>query len=126
MRIFCQSITAGDDFDGTSPSTTPVLNTKDIEKNWPADDHGGLFNFNLRGPARLDQLELTLGGQSAWDVIKVDCDGDEYTLFSGTNQTEYITHEADRIILLEDETIKISTTGATAALKARIIVTELP
>ncbi len=111
MRAFQQIVSAGNNFDGTDPGTTPVVNSA-FEKSWPIATHGGLFDFAQRGPVLVD-VQLILGGQSTWSLSLVHSTGAELVLWSGTNETSFATLESDRTLMLAGQTLKFRTTGTT-------------
>lgn len=122
MSIFIiqQKISAGDNFNKTAPVTTPTY-SKDL-KRYPVGATGGLFDFEQNSPHEIRSIELILGGQSAWSISKVDSEGDELVIFSGTTETKFIKTGRDIALLYDSENISISTTGATGALKCRIAI----
>jgi len=119
-RTIQQAITATNQFDGTAPAGA-VTRANDIEA-YPAAAAGGLFDFALANPAELVQVQIVLGGQTTWSLALVDVDATEVVLFSGTTEASFVTTAADRIILLEGQTLALVTTGATTAMRARISV----
>ena len=120
-RVIQQEILAGNDFNGALPTTTPTRG-HDFEKKFPADTVGGLFEFDLKDPEKISNIQLILGGQSAWTLSLVDDDGDELVIWKGTTETNFCTLESDRIPIIEKQTLKLVTTGATADLKARVML----
>lgn len=120
--VIQQQISAGNQFDGQAPSTTPARGN-DLWKDYPEDSQGGLFDFELEDPALIVNVTLKLDGNtSAWSLNLVDVDGDEVTLFSGTNETSFVTTYGDRVLITQGQKLKLTTTGATGALKARVAV----
>lgn len=121
MSIFIiqQKISAGNNFDGTLPTTTPTYE-QDIMR-FPVHTAGGLFEFDRTGPHEIRSIELILGGQSAWSISKEDSEGDEIVILSGTTEVSIIT-TVDRTVIYEAEKILVRTTGATGALKCRIAI----
>lgn len=124
VAIIQQEITAGNDFDGTLPSTDPTQES-DYQKKFPEDTAGGLFDFELDNPAEIFSIELQLGGQSSWQIVKRDIDGDDTVIWSGSTETSFITLASDRILITEGELLLLTTTGATAQLKAKIAVEKI-
>jgi len=118
VAIIQQRVSAGSDFDGTLPATTPGA-TKDI-KRFPVDVAGGLFDFGITGPHIINSIEMILSGQTSWTIHKKDSDGDEILLWAGTIETDVVTLSADRMAIYEDETILVRTVGATGAMKCRV------
>jgi hypothetical protein len=115
-----QSISAGSDFDGTPP-TGAVVRGSGIWK-YPEDVVGGLIDFALTAPHAVRSVELKLGGQSAWTVHKKDLDGRELLVICGTTENDFLTTEADSFILTDGQVLVVRTTGANAALMARVSV----
>lgn len=115
-----QSIAAGNDFDGTQPVGDQVR-AHGINK-YPEGATGGLFDQLLLAPHSVRSVELKLGGQSAWTVHKRDLDGRELLIICGTTENDFLTTEADSFILTDGQTLVVRTTGATAALMARVSV----
>lgn len=120
IRTIEQRISAGNQFDGTAPSGDAVLGT-DLEQ-YPEEAAGGLFDFGLDNPAEIHHIELKLGGQTSWSLSKRDKDGVDVILWAGTTETAFVTLAEDRMPILEDQKLVLVTTGATAAMKARISI----
>ena len=87
---------------------------------------GGLFDFSVKNPSMIQSIELKLSGQSAWSFSKRDKDGVELLLWSGTTETDFVTLDADAIVITENQLLVVSTTGATGVLKARISIDVEP
>lgn len=123
VAIIQQRISAGGNFDGTSPPGTPIVD-KDI-KRFPAAATGGLFDFEITGPHTIMGIELHLGDQTSWTLHKKDSDGEELLIWSGTTEDDFVTLAEDRTLMYEGETLLLRTVGATVALKCRIAVERL-
>lgn len=123
VTIIQQRISAGNDFDGTLPTTTPVTD-KDI-KRFPVDAAGGLFDFAITGPHWLSNIEFLGGGQSSWTLHKLDSDGDEILLWQGTDEDNFVTCSCDKMQVYESETLLLRTVGASTAMKCRISLDRL-
>jgi hypothetical protein len=121
IRIIQQTITAGSNFDGLIPTTTPI-HGHDIEKEYPTDVHGGLFEFDLTQPAVVYAIEIKFGGQSAWAIHKKDHNGDEFLLYSGTTEAFLATLAKDRTLITEGQKLLLRTTGASTKMIARVAV----
>lgn len=119
MRTIEQKITATNQFSGVAPATTKVIQF-DMER-FPTDTVGGLFDFGLTRPARLEQIFVKLGGQSSWSLALVDVDAVEATVLSGTTEAQ-IVNTSLKLVLLEGQKLKLVTTGATTAMVARITI----
>lgn len=115
-----QSIAAGSDFDGGTPVGEQVR-ANGIWK-YPEGITGGLFQLNLEAPHSVRAVEIKLGGQSAWTVHKKDLDGRELLIICGTTENDFLTTESDSFILTDGQVLVVRTTGATAALMARVSV----
>jgi hypothetical protein len=120
VRIMQQSITAGNNFDGTAPPGS-LTHVKDMDV-YAAAATGGLFDFALTEPMLVYQIELVLGGQSAWTLKLTDIDNIDIVVWTGTTENSFITTAADRILIHEGQKLKLTTTGASGALRARIAV----
>lgn len=137
VRIFSevQKISAGSDLDGAAPGGT--ASESDGTLVWTPATSGGLFVLypSVRRPLPTlavtsfvadvgvhrvaTRISLSLGGQSAWS-ISVLLDGTEdVTLISGTTETD--VHLTDRIALAPTDRLRITTTGASAALQAQVV-----
>ena len=115
-----QRIAAGNDFDGTLPSTDVIRG--DSLEAYPEDVQGGLIDLDLVDPVFVRSVELKLGGQSVWTVHKRDKDGDELLLLCGTDETDFLTTLQDSFILTAKQKLVVRTTGATGALICRVHV----
>ena len=123
VAIIQQRVSAGNDFDGTLPSTDPVTD-KDI-KRFPADVAGGLFDFEITGPHMISSIEFLGGGQSSWTIHKKDSDGDEILLWEGADEANFVTCACDKMQIYENETLLLRTTGASTAMKCRVALDRL-
>lgn len=121
LRVIEQKISAGSDFDGTLPTTIPVPGDG-IDKNFPIDTVGGLFDFSIKSPVWLRSIELILGGQSLFTVHKKDLGGKELLYVCGTSEGFFVTTESDSITLTDGQTLVLRTTGATGELLARMTI----
>jgi hypothetical protein len=116
-----QQVSAGGNFDGSAPAGDPTL--ADDLFVFAAESDGGLFDptsskyaFEHRTALCLVAIELKLANQSAWSVTKLDKDGLEVTVLSGTTEANVVRgmHSTQLpLILLWGEKLKVSTTGAT-------------
>jgi hypothetical protein len=121
IRTFEQHVTAGSDFDGTTPDGD-IVRANNLE-SWPEDVKGGLFDFDpydCDQPLWVRSVELKLGGQSAWTVHKKDADGCELLILCGSDDTDFITTLADSFIITAKQCLIVRTTGATGKLLCRI------
>lgn len=120
IRTIEQRVSAGNQFDGTAPTGDPVRGD-DLEQ-YPEEAAGGLFDFGLENPAEINHIELKLGGQTSWSISKRDKDDVDMVLWAGTTETAFATLAEDRMPILEGQKLVLVTTGATAAMKARVSV----
>lgn len=120
IRTMEQRITAGGNFDGTLPSGS--LTRKDSIESYAPAATGGLFDLELTEPVLVRTVEIKLGGQTLWTVHKRDTSGDELLVICGTDETDFVTTEAESFILTAKQSLVVRTTGATAALICRVSV----
>ena len=121
IRTFEQRISAGSDFDGTTPAGD-IVRGDNIEA-WPESSAGGLFDFDpfdCNQPLFVRSVELKLGGQSVWTVHKKDKDGDELLILCGSDETDFVTTQADSFIITAKQSLVVRTTGATGKLLCRV------
>jgi hypothetical protein len=122
-----QEISAGGNFNGTEPSGSPTF--ADDTFKFAAEAAGGLFDFTSAKyafedpePLWLTSLQIALANQSAWTVGVVDVDSKETQIAAGTTEASYVRGADDPVLLLWGDKIKITTTGATAAMLAAVKV----
>lgn len=120
IRTIEQRMVAGSDFNGELPSTKVV--PADSLEAFPEDTIGGLFDFQLREPVFVRSVELKLGGQSSWTVHKRDKEGDELLILCGTDETDFLTTQADSWILTAKQKLVVRTTGASTKMICRVSV----
>lgn len=123
VRTMEQRIDAGSDFDGTTPPGS-VVREFGIEK-YASAATGGLFDFSLTEPHMLRSIELKLGGQTFWTIHKRDTEGDEILYCCGTDETTFVTTEADSIILTDKQKVVVRTVGASGPLIARVTIQQI-
>jgi len=122
-----QEISAGGNFDGTAPGTTPAF-ANQIQK-YPAAAAGGLFNpyeleFAGEGKDKVVDLigiELSLADQTSWNISKIDPDGNTVVLYSGTDETSFVVNLPDKTVMLNGSTLKLVTSGASTAMVATMM-----
>lgn len=120
VLVFEQSVNSSHNWNGTAPPGTPVPGS-DIVKKYPIADTGGLFDFEITSPHWISSIQLVLGGQTTWTLSILDEDGAEVVVWSGTTETSFVALESDRALLLEDQTLKLVSTGTPSVnMKARI------
>lgn len=122
-RTIQQKIGATHQFDGTAP-TGAVVRANDME-SYAVQNAGGLFDFGLTQPVNIVQIFVKLGGQTSWALSLVDADGDVFPLVDGTNEAIYASKPFDLFMLTGDK-LKLVTTGATTAMKARVTINTRP
>jgi hypothetical protein len=121
-----QHISAGRDWDGTSPSTDPVFTVKGL-KGFPEDTHGGLFEWNFSSffLMEVQRISVDFAGVGTKRVAVRRQDGSEILIFSSTDPLETNILITDKIQLAVDEKVVIFSTGATVAMSARVIARPL-
>jgi hypothetical protein len=119
-----QRITAGNDWDGTEPSTTPDFTVKGVKK-FPTDVAGGLFAFDFTSYflIEIQQIAVDFGGVADKSIVIRGPGGaaDDTEIFTSDDATEVNILITDKFKLAPDEEIVIVSTGAAAAMRARII-----
>lgn len=126
MRIFEQTISSGNNADGTDPGTTPAI-AGDVEKRWPVATHGGLFDFTNRGTVQLCMIQILMGGQTTWTLNLVDDENVSIVLWSGTTDTAFVALEADKVRIHRGMKLAFITTGVTNVnVKIRLGTEEVP
>lgn len=116
-RTIEQKISATADFDGAAPVGAATY-ANDME-SYPEGVAGGLFSFDNDGPIEIRQFFITLGGQTDWTLSVVDADAAETVVESGTTET-YFAKLNWQLILLSGQKLKLETTAAATAMKARV------
>ncbi len=122
-RSIQQQISAGHDFDGTTPGGTPTV-SHGVQK-YVVATAGGLFDFALDHPTEVLQISLVLGGQTSWSISIHDDDGDDTLVFAGTTEAYFVSTAQDRFVLMPGQKLKLVTSGASTAMKCRIGVGDL-
>jgi hypothetical protein len=118
MRTIEQTITATHNFNGGPPVGTPVA--VDGMTSYPTAITGGLFDFGQdTAGIEVAQVFIKLGGQSSWSLSLVDNDATLTVVASGTTETFYANPNWG-LILLQHQTLKLVTSGASGAMKARV------
>lgn len=117
-----QRISAGNDWDGTPPSTEPSFATKGV-KAFPEDDHGGLFEWDFTSffLMEIQQINIDFAGVGSKSVVIRRASGPDVVLFSSTDPLEVHILITDKFQLAFDERIAILSTGALAPMYARVI-----
>jgi len=115
-----QEITAGSDWDGTAPTTTPVV--ADGVKSFPTDTQGGLFEFGYDAGFMLWQIEriaVDFGGVAVKGIY-IRKGAVDIPIYESTLITEIKILVTDKILLAADEQLVITSSGAAAAMYARV------
>jgi len=121
--IIEQKIDAGSQWDGSLPSTTPVDNLG-IRK-FPSDTQGGLFSFDFASEEGsfetyvIEQIAIDFADASTVEVAIVDSEGTPNVFVLSTSTGNFLRVEP--LILAWDEKLRITTTGATAAMHGRVL-----
>lgn len=131
-----QRIAAGSQFDGNAPALAAVkfvpwadeydqvfryaLPTNVATKE---GDHGGLFEFECAAPVSLEEVLADFGTAVAWTLAIVTRSGPVIVIDSATSSRYLVHTEVHRLHLARGDKIRIITTGATAAMWARIALT---
>ena len=119
-----QKITAGNQFNGAVPDGNEDEDYGVI--NWTAGTEGGLFSCpHAKGADPESNLmarevvliKLDLADQSAWDV-SINDGSNDVLILEGTTEADVVI--SDKFLLAPSEKIKITTTGASQALKATV------
>jgi len=120
--IIEQLINAGSQFDGQLPSTTPV--DADGIRKFPTDTQGGKFSFDFVSQAGsfesyvIDQILVDFG-DAATAVVNILTAGGPTVQLAAPGAGTYLF--TGPLQLGWDQQIQLVTTGATAALSARVI-----
>lgn len=120
-----QRISAGNDWDGTAPSTEPVF-TKGI-KAFPEDDHGGLFEYDFTSffLMEIQQINVYFNGVAAKSVSIRRESGPDILIFESTDPAETNILITDKFQLASDEKLVITSNGAATEMYARVIARPL-
>jgi len=119
-----QSVSAGGQFTEAIPTTTPV-DDKAIRK-FPVDTVGGLFDFDFTGPDasfvtyQIDQVFVDFGDAAPGEVSIINSDPVPKRVVLASLPAGGTFLRVDPIKLAWDEKLVLKTTGATAALYARV------
>ena len=55
-----------------------------------------------------------------WTISRVTAEGDEFVLFEGTTEDEFVSAAADRVLMLPGEKIKVVTTGMSVDMRCMV------
>jgi hypothetical protein len=119
-----QRITAGNDWDGTVPTTAPDFSTKAVKK-YPAAAAGGKFEFDFTAffLMEIQQIAVDFNGVGTKSIVIRGPGGaaDDIEIFKSTDPLEANILITDKFQLAPDENLVIISTGAVSAMFARVI-----
>jgi hypothetical protein len=131
-RIIAEThrIAAGSQFTGAAPGGGSDLRSGNLIYSEAAA--GGLFSLPIgRTTTRpreivagddavrmVERITIVFGGQTSWTLNIVDVADNETLLLSGTDETDLVV--TDEIELAPGESLKLETTGASAAMRAAV------
>ena len=117
-----QRITAGNDWDGSAPSTEADFTTKGV-KVFPEDAQGGLFEWDFTSffLMEIQQINVDFNGVGTKSIVIRRASGPDVLIFSSTDPLETNILITDKFQLASDENIVILSTGAANAMYARVI-----
>jgi len=122
-----QRIDAGFDWDGTVPTTDPDYATTKGVKAFPSDEAGGLFVFDFTSYflTEVQQINVDFAGVGTKSIVIRRASGPDVEIFKSTDPLEVNILITDKFQLAPDENIAIVSTGAAAAMYARVIARPL-
>ena len=131
-----QRIAAGNQFDGNAPSLggvpfVPWVDAYDQVFRYALPtvaatkegDKGGLFEFECAAPVSLEEVLADFGSAVAWTLAIVTRSGAVVVIDSASSSRYLVRTEYQRLHLARGDKVRIVTTGATAAMWARIALT---
>jgi hypothetical protein len=116
-----QEISAGNDWDGTVPATTPVI--ADGIKAYPAHTAGGLFEFGLGEGFflwRVERIVVDFNGVANKGVYIRKSGVPDIPVWESTLAIEAKLLFTDKVQLAADEQLVVVSTGAANAMYARV------
>ena len=116
-----QEITAGNDWNGTEPSTTYAI--ADGIKAYPTDTVGGLFDFSYADGFFLWEIERIVAdfnGVAVKGIYIRKTGYPDIPIWESVSGSEQKLLFTDKVQLAADETIVITSTGAATAMYARV------
>lgn len=127
-----QLCTAGQQFTGGSPGTTPVWKHGNTVYEYPTSASAGLIDPSAANyppgnstPLRVEEFVMSMGSPSSWSVYQVDASGAEILWISGTTETSVQYQYPDTPRLLPGEKLKVVTVGASTAQRVQVEFGEL-
>lgn len=115
-----QRITAGAQFDGVAPTTTPATDADVGVQVWPTDTHGGLFAFGYGSfwLTEIQRIAANFGNATSVKITIVNTAGDEVDIYDAASGGTVLITDVFR--MSRDEKVKIVTVGATVAMVVRV------
>lgn len=116
-----QEITAGSNWNGVAPTTVPTI--ADGVKTFPTGVAGGLFEFGYGTGFTLWQIEriaVDFGGVATKGIYIRKTGKPDIPIYESTAITEVKVLITDKILLAADEQLVITSSGAAAAMYARV------
>lgn len=121
-----QRISAGNDWNGALPSTTPDFSAKGV-KAFPEDAVGGLFQwaFTSYFLKEVQEIRVNFNGVANKSIVIRKTGAPDILIFSSTNPLESNILITDKFQLAPDEDLVIVSAGAATAMYARVIARPL-
>lgn len=121
-----QRISAGNDWDGSEPTTEPDFSLPGV-KVYPEDAQGGLFTFDFTSYFLIEvqQIQVEFAGVGTKSIVIRRDGGPDILVFGSTDPLETNVLITDKFQLAQDERIAIESTGAAGAMYARVIARPL-
>lgn len=115
-----QRIIAGDDWDGTVPTTIPTI--ANGIKEYPVAAAGGLFSFGFTSFTliEVERIAVDFNGVATKDIVIRKTGAPDIPIFSSTLAAEAKVLITDRFLLAKDENIVIVSTAAAKVMYARV------
>lgn len=125
--IIEQRISAGNDWDGTAPTIDPVFETPKGVKTFPEAAAGGEFEFDFTSffLMEVQQISVGFGGVGTKSIVIRRSSGPDIPIFVSTDPLEVDVLITDKIQLARDEKVVILSSGAAAAMYARVTARPL-
>lgn len=116
-----QQISAGNDWDGTTPATTPVI--ADGIKTYPAHTAGGLFEFGYHEGFSLwhvERIVADFNGVATKGIYIRKAGVPDIPIWESVLASEAKLLFTDKVQLAADESLVMVSTGAATAMYARV------
>ncbi len=118
--VIRQLCTAGQQFTGAAPGTTPAW-AGDVYA-FPTSATAGLidpsavvYEGNKGAALRVLELALRMGSPTSWIIEHIDSGGNETVWLAGTTETDILATGDDCPDILPGDTLKLVTAGASTA-----------